>query len=812
MAVVEPSGDLATTSHWIWATTNAFLAILFLFLTPYEDERVIGRKALRSIVVSAVIALSVLVFILVAPLPSFADHIIPKVSILNVLIVGMFGAAIALFLTTSRKKSRLDWFLYYALSALSVPSVASFVMEKKFLLAVLPEAYLLKLFAYLFVLIGVLLTVYKKFGEDRRMISRLQNQRRALDEHSMVIFTDMDGTIEYCNQNFLNVSGYSERDLIGQNQRVLRSPDMSDDEYDKIWENLRAGKIWKGEIQTLRKTGEPYWSMATIVPIVDEEGRPIQLVTIRTDITDQKQASVELQTERQLLATTTETMSQGLSVFNKDLVLIVTNKHFGEILDLPEHLNQVGTRYEDIIRYNAKRGEYGPGDIEALVQERVLLAQNPVPHSFDRTLNDGKTIQIVGRPMQGGGFVTTYSDITERKQLEEQLIEAKDKAEAANKAKSSFLATMSHEIRTPLNGILGMAELLIGTELEDEQEKRVGNILSSGRALLEIVNDVLDMSKIESGNILIEENVFDLKELITSISAPFETLSEQKGIQYSIEYLNEDSRFYVGDQTRIRQIVQNLLSNAFKFTDEGTVSIRVRNNDDLPSSNPGLREIQIDVIDTGTGIAADRLDTIFEVFVQADNSITRKFGGSGLGLSIVKSLAQLMGGDVFVMSELGRGSCFSFKITLPLASDSQIEGYGKQRQRKIITDIHPLRILVAEDNQVNALIAKTMLEQQGHKVAFAVNGKEAVSCFKANAVDMVLMDIHMPEMSGIEATEIIRKTHSKEDLPIIGVTAEAFNDRIIEFRKVGMNDVLTKPFTKEQLMIMLAKYGKVISE
>ncbi len=396
----------------------------------------------------------------------------------------------------------------------------------------------------------------------------------------------------------------------------------------------------------------------------------------------------------------------------------------------------------------------------------------------------------------------------EMAELAENEAKLKELAESANLAKSNFLSTMSHEIRTPLNGVLGLAQLLGKSDLDADQRKKVDTILSSGQTLLAIINDVLDVSRIEAGHLEMEETAFDPKNLLSTITTPFQNLADEKGLTLNTRVDLGSVGVLKGDPVRLRQIIWNLLSNAIKFTHKGNVTLSMSQIENIRKPKLEIKDhlLHFKIKDTGTGISSDRVSAIFDAFTQEDNSITRRYGGTGLGLSIVKQLTEMKGGLIEVESEVGTGTTFDVYLPYAEASSKETNVLRERTSYSEIENIPPLNVLVAEDNPVNAMIAEAFLQRFGHTVRHVENGKLAVSASQDNWADIVLMDVHMPEMDGIEATKHIRLSKIGETLPIVGVTAEAFAERHAVFIDAGMDGILTKPFTEHQLAEVLARF------
>lgn len=514
-------------------------------------------------------------------------------------------------------------------------------------------------------------------------------------------------------------------------------------------------------------------------------------------------AGEALRHSEEMLRAAIEAIDEAFILFDDQDRMVFCNERYRQTY-APLRASLVpGYTYEEILRAGVEANlvrDLVPSDAEKWLRERVALHRTGRA-SFEEQTVDGRWLRVVDRRTSTGYVVGFRVDITD-------LHRAKEAAELANQVKGEFLANMSHEIRTPMNGVLGMTDLLLATELNSEQRGYAEIARSSAQALLGLINDILDFSKIEAGKLEIERIPFSLPNLVTQLRDITGILASEKGLSLSFKLSDGMPTHLMGDPGRLRQVLLNLLGNAVKFTERGTVSLTVRSE----AGEDGFVNLYIDVSDSGIGMSPEQLGRLFTPFTQADLSTTRRFGGTGLGLSIVKRLVVLMSGQIDVRSELGVGTTFSIILPMQLATQG-LEG-AAESMPEADAPKQIGHILLVEDNLTNQKLATVLLTKEGHTVDLAENGEVALSKLAEQNYDLVLMDGRMPVMDGYEATRRIRSgTLDGVDasIPVVALTANAMEvDRQLAL-EAGMNDFITKPISARALRQTVQKWLTKVS-
>lgn len=547
-------------------------------------------------------------------------------------------------------------------------------------------------------------------------------------------------------------------------------------------------------------------------PIFDAEGRFRGYRGTGRDITAMVEAQAHLAEKTSVLDASFALVPDGILVTSPDNRLLAANDRAFEILGVSKERclaspDPVRAMVEEI----AARGEYGPGTVDEHLAARTALMRSGKPQHYERQRADGRWIEGRGVPMADGSWVAVYRDITETKRRERELERAREQAEAASRAKSEFLAMMSHEIRTPMNGVIGMIDELLATPLDPRQRAAALVVRESGEALLRILNDILDFSRLEAGKLELELAPFDLRLLIDRTLGIIRPRAASRGLSLTATIKPDVPAAVRGDRGRLRQVLLNLLGNAVKFTEQGSVTLVVSRD----RSSGGEALLRFEVVDTGIGIAEALQPRLFSAFVQADAGVARRFGGSGLGLAISKRIIDLMGGSIGMVSAPGQGSTFWFTVPMSVVTVADLPPEPSDDDATATRpSLQGLRILVVEDNEINALVADSLLQRLGARVDRATSGEEAVRAARDHRYDAILMDVNMPGMNGIAATRAIRALEGgKPRVPIIACTANAFGEDVEACRAAGMDDFLAKPFSAARLAgVVLRNLGGARAE
>ncbi|PIF29126.1 multi-sensor hybrid histidine kinase [Acidovorax sp. 56] len=648
--------------------------------------------------------------------------------------------------------------------------------------------------------------------ESRMQLAAAQRDNVALlqtlNQHAIVSVADRTGRIIEVNDAFCHISGFHRQELLGQNHRIVNSGEHDRAFWVSMWRTISSGQSWREEVCNRAKDGTLYWVDSVVAPFMDAYGRVEKYVSIRTDITNRKRTELELQRTLALLRAVLEASTQ-VAIVATDPRGVVSLLNRGAELLLDTHADKVVGQTNALAFFEADvpakdaqpMGDEtdGAGEFGALrrVAQFHQATQDPQTQWFMRRA-DGVRVPVslaVTRMQDANGQFTGYlgiaSDIRLRLEQEQSLRVAMQQANAANEAKSRFLANMSHEIRTPMNAVLGLSYLLARTALDEEQQGMLRRVQVASKALLAVINDILDLSKIEAGEMALERVPVDVNQVVRDVAALIDMQAREKGVAFVVDVNEPVPQPLEGDSTRLQQILINLLSNAMKFTERGEVRLTVRHE----ALGSGTFRVQMSVSDTGIGIAEDACKRLFAPFVQADLSTTRRYGGTGLGLSIVKQLVEMMHGTVEVHSKVGQGS--RFVVTLPMHRSMGLLLHREAAPSLPMGQGLPgVRLLVVDDNETNQEIAARILQAEGAEVGVAGHGQAALDLLLARpqGFDAVLMDVHMPVLNGLDATRQIRSTPSLAGLPVIGLTAGVSLSEQTEAIGAGMNAVVGKPF------------------
>lgn len=636
---------------------------------------------------------------------------------------------------------------------------------------------------------------------------------------------DLQGRISYVNPAFEKLLGYSKQELQRLDwEKDLTPEEWRDQERKHLDALLETGEPVKYVKEYIRKDGNRIWVELFVHRMIEESGREI-FFSYTTDITERIMTRQELMKSHEKMHSMLDNVPTPIMCCRPGLdgAIVFINDCFVKTFGYTQQDIHTVRDWMVCAYPHGKIANVFRSDEDNVVilpevevrdflgvintffsnEERVGEERNSKRQKECRiTCKDGSMRSVLISVANIDGIVLcSMVDTTELKQVEQSLYIAKIAAESANRAKSEFLANMSHEIRTPLNGIMGMAQILGFTDMSTRQNEFLEIIKNSSESLLTLINDILDLSKIESGNIEIEKQEFSLQKAISDVVNTQISLIHRKALSLDITIDSGIPDTLIGDQLRLKQIVLNLLGNAIKFTEEGKIAICVQ----VSNQTDEKILVRIEVSDSGIGISPEAQEKIFAPFVQADSSTTRKYGGTGLGLSICNRLVQLMGGRIWVESTEGFGSTFfvecSFERTSRIAKE-----INKEEEDMMWTG-KKLSILVVDDESINILVAANILQQAGHEVFYASNGEEAIKMWQQKPVDLILMDIQMPVMDGNIATLRIRELESEKGghTPIIALTARALKEEQNFFLSCGYDGYVTKPFQYQQLFHAMQK-------
>lgn len=617
---------------------------------------------------------------------------------------------------------------------------------------------------------------------------------------SGIIIENSNGNIIDCNNALCDIFGYTKSEFVNMNVKSLVPKAF----YDEVDENIRkilSGLILDHIVTNIKKDGSYCFLSLRESKILLPDGK-YGILAIVNDITKRREIEIALRQSEEKYRSLVENITEIIFSVGLDGKLTYISPLIKEFAGY-EVEEMIGTPFTDYIH---------PDDLEGLVESFQKSISGIIePYEFRAFDKNGKIKHLRSssklqfendNPI---GLHGVLIDITQQIIFQEELKKAKEEAESAVKIKSQFLATISHEIRTPMNGVIGMTNLLLHTNLNEEQKEYLETVKSSGEILLSLINDILDFSKIESGKLKLENQPCNIRKCLDDSVNYFKTLAKEKKLEINTFVDNDVPEYFISDQSRIKQILSNLISNAIKYTESGEISISVKQ---LSETN-NVIELQFSVKDTGIGISKDSISQLFQPFTQLDSSTTRKYGGTGLGLIICKHIVEMMKGKIKVDSKLGKGSNFIFTIIGKKENKNHPLDFVKKPLNFNLAKEIPLNILLVEDNLINQKVTVRLLKKFGYIIEVTANGAEAIEAVKKKHYDIIFMDIQMPVLDGLEATKKILKMFPKDKCPvIIAMTAAVMKGDKEKCLNAGMKDYIPKPVLPEVVQNALEKWGK----
>ncbi len=617
------------------------------------------------------------------------------------------------------------------------------------------------------------------------------------------LITDASGKVEWVNESFLKFLGYSLNELVGRKPgEFLQGPLSDTEEITKLSQQIKQGGPIDATVLNYKKNGETFVVQLKGDAIQNEFGDITHFFADEYDVTELTKTQQKVARNSKFIEVVMDSFVNGILVEDANRKILRANKKFCEIFGIVASSASLhGQDCSTAAQFTKSLFVDEDGFINFIndcIERRILTRR----HELE--LKDGRVLSISYIPIEYeqkyAGCCWKYNDISDRKKKEQLLIEAKNNAEELAKSKQLFLANMSHEIRTPMNAVMGLSALLENTPLNEEQSQYVKAIKTSAENLLVVINDILDISKLDVNKLKIEKTPFNFQEFVRQLEILLGFKAREKGLNFQINLSEGIPEFLLGDHFRLNQVLINVIGNAIKFTEKGGVTMTIC----AKAKQDQQYDIEIEVADTGIGIEEKNLKHIFDSFNQENASIARRFGGTGLGLNISKRLTELMGGSLLMYSKKGQGT--KVEIRVPMEVSSNPDFLLTQSTDKEI-DIAGKRILIVEDNDFNRLLASTILQKSKVIVDIAKDGLEALVACEENEYDLILMDIQMPILDGHEATNLLRVFKLKT--PIIGLSAHPSGEEWNICLEHGMNDYLSKPFKEQELKEKIDRNLKV---